>query len=280
MNVNFGEIIIYTNEDKKDEIQVTLQDDTVWLTQLQIVDLFQSSKANISEHVANIYDTGELVKEATVRVFRTVRTEGQRNVTRNLEYYNLDMILSVGYRVNSKRGTQFRMWANRILKDHLVKGYTLNEKRLREKTEEIELLKKSLSIVERSLKTQVESLEQAQNLVSFLSDFSSGLGILDDYDHEKLDKDGITVKAAVRVTVAECLDVIIQMKDKFESSVFAVPKDESFESSVNQIFQSFSGKDVYPSIEEKAAMLLYFVVKNHSFVDGNKRIAASLFLYF
>lgn len=236
MNENLGGIVIYTNDDEKDEIQVTLHDDTVWLTQLQIVDLFQSSKANISEHVANIYNTGELVKEATVRNFRTVRIEGQRKVTRNQEYYNLDMILSVGYRVNSKRGTQFRIWANRILKEHLIKGYTLNEKRLREKTEEIELLKRSLSIVERSLKTQVESLEQARNLVSFLSDFSSGLGILDDYDHEKLDKGGNTIKAAVRVTVSECFDVF--------------------------------------------AMLLYFVVKNHSFVDGNKRIAASLFLYF
>ncbi len=269
-----GEVIIYTKPEGSTEIRVTFQDETVWLPEQDMALLFDRDRTVIGRHIRNILKEEELDEKSNVQKMHIANSD------KPVSFYNLDVILSVGYRVNSKRGTQFRIWANRILKDHLIKGYTINERRLKEKTEEIELLKSSLRIVERSLKNQAETLEQAQSIVSFLADFSGGLGILDDYDNERLDAGGKTQKPAVRITVEECLEIIDRMKDHFVSDVFARPKDGSFESSVNQIYQGFSGQEMYPSIEEKAAMLLYLIVKNHSFTDGNKRIAASIFLHF
>lgn len=275
-----GELVIFKPKKGDLEISVRMVNESLWLNQYQMAELFETDRTSIVKHIKNILETKELSESATCAKFAQVQKEGGRQITRQVLNYNLDMIISVGYRVNSKRGTQFRIWANRILKDHLIKGYTINERRLKEKTEEIEIIKTSLKIIERGLKGQTKSLEQAATMVSFLADFSVGLDLLDDYDSEKLDTGGKTLRPAVRITVEECLDIIERMKVEFKSEIFGRPKDSSFESSVNQIYQAFSGKDMYPSIEEKAAMLLYLIVKNHSFTDGNKRIAASIFLYF
>ncbi len=280
MEENKGQLIIYECEDGQTQVNVKMHDETVWLTQDAIVKLFNSSKANISEHISHIYNEGELDKNSTVRNFRTVRKEGNRNVSRDLEYYNLDLILSVGYRVKSKIATKFRIWATKTLKEYITKGYILNEQRLKEKQEQIETLKSALSIIERGFKGEIQNLEQAQQLNSLMKDFALGLNLLDDFDHKTLDIKGKTEKEAVRISTAEFLKVVNNMKSDFDSEVFANPKDNSFDSSVNQIYQSFGGKDCYPTLEEKASMLLYFIVKNHSFTDGNKRIGASCFLYF
>ncbi|MBS6602153.1 MAG: virulence protein RhuM/Fic/DOC family protein [Brachyspira sp.] len=280
MEENKGQLIIYQSEDGQTQVNVKMHDETVWLTQDAIVKLFNSSKANISEHISHIYDEGELDKNSTVRKFRTVRKEGNRNVSRDLEYYNLDLILSVGYRVKSKIATKFRIWATKTLKEYITKGYVLNEQRLKEKQEQIETLKSALSIIERGFKGEIQNLEQAQQLNSLMKDFALGLNLLDDFDHKTLDIKGKTEKEAVKISTDEFLEVVNNMKSEFESDVFANPKDNSFDSSVNQIYQSFGGKDCYPTLEEKASMLLYFIVKNHSFTDGNKRIGASCFLYF
>lgn len=275
-----NQIVIYQTADGQTQIDVKMQEETVWLTQDMIVRLFDSSKANISEHIKHIYEEGELDKISTVRKFRTVRQEGKRQVSRELEYYNLDLILSVGYRVKSKTATQFRIWANKILKEYLIKGYSINEQLLLKQQQQLETLQNTISLLTRSLTNQVETVEQAQSVAKILETFAHGLNLLDNFDHKKLDRKGNTTKEAIRISKDEFLEVINAMKSDFESDVFAVPKDESFSSSVNQIYQTFDGKELYPTLEEKAAMLLYLIVKNHSFADGNKRIGASCFLYF
>ena len=275
-----NQIVIYQTSDGQTQIDVKMQDETVWLTQDMIVTLFDSSKANISEHIKHIYEEEELDKTSTVRNFRTVRKEGRRTVSRELEYYNLDLILSVGYRVKSKTATQFRIWANKILKEYLIQGYSVNKHLLSTQQEKLEILQSTISLLTRSLTNQVETVEQAQSVAKILENFARGLNLLDDFDHKELDTKGNTTKEAVRISKEEFIKVIKEMKSDFESDVFAVPKDESFESSVNQIYQTFDGTELYPTLEEKAAMLLYLIVKNHSFADGNKRIGASCFLYF
>ena len=275
-----NQIVIYQTSDGQTQIDVKMQDETVWLTQDMIVTLFDSSKANISEHIKHIYEEEELDKTSTVRKFRTVRKEGSRTVSRELEYYNLDLILSVGYRVKSKTATQFRIWANKILKEYLIQGYSVNKHLLSTQQEKLEILQSTISLLTRSLTNQVETVEQAQSVAKILENFACSLNLLDDFDHKELDTKGNTTKEAVRISKEEFLKIIKEMKSDFESDVFAVPKDESFESSVNLIYQTFDGTELYPTLEEKAAMLLYLIVKNHSFADGNKRIGASCFLYF
>lgn len=275
-----NQIVIYQTADGQIQIDVKMQDETVWLTQDMIVKLFSSSKANISEHISNIYDEGELEKFSTVRNFRTVRKEGSRMVTRNLEYYNLDLILSVGYRVKSKTATQFRIWANKILKEYLIKGYSVNEKLIEAQQDKLQTLQNTINLLTRSIENQVETVQQAQLVGKILQNFAKGLNLLDNFDHKMLDNKGKTSKKAIKISKEEFLNVIDEMKSDFDSDVFAVPKDDSFESSINQIYQTFDGQELYPTLEEKAAMLLYLIVKNHSFTDGNKRIGASCFLYF
>lgn len=277
---NRGEIVIYTSKDGKVSLDARLENDTIWLTQDMIVRLFESSKANVSEHIKHIFEEEELEQSSTVRKFRTVRKEGNRQVSRELEFYNLDLILSVGYRIKSKTATQFRKWATSVLRDYITKGYAVNEARLKEQQKQISALKKAISLVERSLTNQAGTLEEAKDIAKLLEGFSAGLDLLDDYDHKTLDKKGLTQKKAAVIEEKEFLSVIDQMKSEFTSDVFAMPKDSSFSSSVRQIYQSFGGQELYPSLEEKAAMLLYMIVKNHSFADGNKRIGASCFLYF
>lgn len=277
---NKGEIAIYTNEDGKISFEARLQDETVWLTQDMIVKLFESSKANVSEHIKHIFEEKELDKKSTVRKFRTVRKEGNREVSRELEFYNLDLILSVGYRIKSKTATQFRKWATSILKEYIAKGYAVNEKKLKQEQDKVKALQNAIRLFSRSIEFQADNLGEAKDISKLMDNFAAGLDLLDDYDHKTLDKKGLTNKEAVIIEEKEFLSVIDKMKSEFASDVFAMPKDSSFSSSVRQIYQSFGGQDLYPTLEEKAAMLLYMIVKNHSFADGNKRIGASCFLYF
>jgi len=270
-----NKIEIYKTPDNKTEVRVRFEEETVWLTQNQMAKLFHQTKQNISLHINNCFKEGELTKDATVKKYLTVQQEGNRSVKRNIEYYNLDVIISVGYRVKSLRGTQFRIWATQRLKDYLVKGYAINEKRLKEKQMEVEYLKTGLRILGRTIEEKTESSKE-----EILRIFKNGLKLLDDYDHKQLESKGKTIGRIYYPTVEELLDFIQRMYSDFKSNVFAKLKDESFNSSVNQIKQTFGGKELYPSIEEKAANLLYLIVKNHSFVDGNKRIAAACFLYF
>ncbi len=275
-----GKIVIFNAPDGSIQTDVRLASDTLWLTQYQMEELFGTDRTSVVKHIRNILATDELEESATCAKFSQVRQEGSRKVSRKILHYNLDMIISVGYRVNSKRGTQFRIWANRILKEHLVKGYTINQKRLMEQQSRLQELKESIGLVERSLLSEVQNFEEARSIVKILADFASGLAILDDYDHEKLETKGRSPIKAVSISKDEFLQVVEKMRNEFDSNIFGQQKDNSFDSSVNQMYQSFGGKELYPSIEHKAAMLLYLVIKNHSFVDGNKRIAAALFLYF
>ncbi len=275
-----GEIVIYTNADGTIQTEVRMHEESLWLSLNQIAELFERDKSVISRHIKKVYNDEELDKSATVAKYATVQIEGARKIERTIEFYNLDMILSVGYRVNSKRGTQFRIWANRILKEHLVQGYTVNQKRLQEQQQQIQKIKESIRLVERSLLDNVETMDQARSVIKILSDFSQGLAILDNYDNESLEISGKTHTPAVVIEKQEFFDVVSAMRRKFDSDLFGKPKDNSFDSSICQMYQSFDGIELYPTIEHKAAILLYLVVKNHSFVDGNKRIAAALFLYF
>ena len=270
-----NKIEIYKINDNESEVSVRFEADTVWLSQQQMAVIFNQTKQNISLHINNCYKEGELTRNATVKEYLTVQSEGKRTVKRNLEYYNLDVIISVGYRVKSIRGTQFRQWATQRLKDYLMQGYAINEKRLAEKQMQVETLKTGIRILSRAIETQ--ATEEDSEVLKL---FAKGLNLLDDYDHEQLEAKGKTMKKAVLPEKEEYLDVIRQMQSEFSSDVFALPKDQSFESSVAQIGQIFNGQELYPSIEEKAATLLYLIVKNHSFVDVNKRIGAASFLYF
>jgi len=269
-----NKIEIYQKNDKT-QVKIRFENGTIWLSQKQMAELFEKDIRTINEHIKTIYNTKELVKDSTIRKFRIVRQEGRRQVKRKIEHYNLDMIISVGYRVNSVRGTQFRIWATQRLKDYLVQGYAINEKRLAEKHQEVEYLKTGIRILGRAIETNLE-----ENKSEILTVFAKGLELLDDYDHQTLDKKGLSTQQTIYPSVNDYLKMIAHMYSDFKSDVFAKPKDESFESSVNQIRQSFADEELYPTIEEKAANLLYYIVKNHSFIDGNKRIAAACFLYF
>lgn len=276
-----GQLMIYQSKDGETVIDVKLENESVWLSQAQIVELFQSSKANISEHIKHIFHTEELEKQATVRNFRTVAQEGGRKVTRNLAHYNLDLIISVGYRVNSLRGTQFRIWANKVLKEYLVKGYSINEQRLKEQAEQLVGLKHAVSLLSNVLENKELNSDEATGLLKVVTDYAYALDILDRYDHQQLVIEGTTGVELFVIDYQEAMDAIAALRGKFGgSSLFGNEKDDSFRGSLGAIYQTFDKVDVYPSVEEKAANLLYFVVKNHSFSDGNKRIAAYLFVWF
>ena len=279
-NKSKGEIIIYTSEDGKISLDTKLENNTIWLTQKDMAELFGVKTPAINKHLNNIYQEGELSQDATISILEIVQKEGKRNVKRQTAFYNLDAIISVGYRVNSSRATQFRIWATNVLKEYLTQGYAINEKLLIDKQEKIQTLQTTVSLLTRSLTNQIKSLEEAQQVTKILDNFAKGLDLLDNFDHKTLDKQGSTQKEAVIISVKEFLSVINEMKSEFASDIFANPKDDSFEGSVNQIYQTFGGNDCYSTLEEKAAMLLYLITKNHSFSDGNKRIAASCFLYF
>ena len=279
--MNNSEITIYKTEDGKTEIQVKLDNETVWLSLMQLTDLFQRDKSVISRHITNIFKEKELKQEATVANFATVQIEGDRKIERKIEYFNLDVIISVGYRIKSHRGTQFRIWANSILKDYLINGFSINEKRLIQQNEQLRQLQESVKLLGNVLNQKELSGEESTGLLKIISDYAYALDILDQYDYQTLKISGTSGKETYQLTYAEAMFQIRKVKEAYgNSELFGREKDKSFRSSISTIYQTFNSIDLYPSVEEKAANLLYFVTKNHSFSDGNKRIAAFLFLYF
>lgn len=273
-----NKIEIYKGADNQTEIKVQFDEDTVWLSQEQMSLLFNRGRTTITEHIQNIFREGELVEDLVCRKFRHTTQHGAikgKTQSVSIKQYNLDVIISVGYRVKSSQGTQFRQWATQRLKEFLVQGYSINEKRLAQKQQEVKFLKTGIRIIGRAL--EEASVEQHNQVFHV---FSKGLELLDDFDHQQLDLSGISRQFAVYPGYEDYMKLIREMHSEFQTGYFSKPKDDSFLSSINQIRQSFDGKDLYPTIEEKAANLLYFITKNHSFVDGNKRIAAACFIYF
>ena len=260
------EIILFESADKSVSLSVPFENETVWLNRQQMASLFDRDVKTIGKHVKNAIEE-ELEGLPTVANFATVQKEGERNVEREIEYYNPDVIISVGYRVKSKRGIEFRKWANSVLKQYILKGYAANDRRLEE-------LRQTLQIIRRT-----ENQLDTNQILSVIEQYTYALDLLDDYDHLSVKKpDGTS--ATYRLTYEEARKVIDSMKFGDASSLFGNEKDESFEGSISAVYQTFGGKDVYPTVQEKAANLLYFITKNHSFSDGNKRIAATMFLYF
>jgi hypothetical protein len=256
------QIIIYQVSDNDTAIDVQVANETVWLNQRQMADLFGKDTDTISLHIKNIYKEGELDAGATTEESSVVQEERGRKIRRKIKQYNLDVIISVGYRVKSKRGTQFRIWANNILKDYLRKGYAVNERILKEKTEQLEELKKTVAILGGILKTNELTNEEATGLLKVVTDYSYALDILDKYDHQQLAVEGTTDQQLFIATYEQAMQAITDLKDKFGgSSLFGNEKDDSFKGSIGTIYQSFGGVEFYPTIEEKAANLLYFVVK-------------------
>ena len=269
------EIIIYKTKDKQTQIEVNFENETVWLTQQQMASLFEQTKQNISLHVNNCFKEKELSRKGTVKESLTVQKEGKRYVERELEFFNLDIIISVGYRVKSVRGTEFRQWATQRLKDYLIEGVAINEKRLAQKNKEIKVLHDGIRILSRAIEEKASSED-----FEWLHQFSLGLKLLDDYDHESLDIIGKHREKAKYPAIKEYIKLVEQMKIDVNSALFGKEKHEGFISAITSIQQQFDKKDIYLSLEEKASMLLYLIVKNHAFVDGNKRIAAACFLLF
>ena len=257
------EIVLFESEDKSVSLSVPFENETVWLNRQQMASLFDRDVKTIGKHINNAIDE-ELDDTSVVANFATTASDGK---TYNVEYYNLDVIISVGYRVKSKRGIEFRKWANSVLKQYILKGYAANEHRLEE-------LRQTLQIIRRT-----ENLLDTNQILSVIEQYTAALDLLDDYDHLTVKKPDGTA-ATYRLTYEEARKVIDSMKFGDTSSLFGNEKDESFEGSISAVYQTFSGKDVYPTVQEKAANLLYFITKNHSFSDGNKRIAATMFLYF
>ncbi|MBN2124968.1 MAG: virulence protein RhuM/Fic/DOC family protein [Deltaproteobacteria bacterium] len=272
--VGKGEIVLYKTSDGKTALDVRLEQETLWLTLNQIAMLFDRDKSVISRHLRNTFKTGELVRGATVAKIATVQMEGDREVVRQVEYFNLDAILSVGYRVNSLRGTHFRIWATNVLRDHILKGYSVNQRRLKE-------LRQSLKLVGNVLDRYDVTTDQAKALMRVVTDYSYALDLLDDYDYQRVTMRRTRKGRIKSVSYEETIKIIAQLRKAFGASdLFGKEKDGSLEGSLQAVMQTFDGREVYPSLEEKAAHLLYFLVKNHSFVDGNKRIAAAVFLWF
>ena len=279
MNQN-NEIIIYQSEDGQTQVDVRMENDTVWLTQAQMAELFQTDRTSIVRHINNIYKVEELERESTCAKIAQVQMEGSRAVTRQVPIFNLDMIISVGYRVNAKRGVQFRKWANKILKDYLLKGYAVNERLRREQLGELRQL---VQVVGRTLQHQdITQTTDGQALFDVVVDYTYALDTLDNYGYERLPMERTTTpETPFHAPYENAMAEIRRLHAKFGGSQwFGNEKDDSFKSSIGQIYQTFGGEELYPSVEEKAAMLLYLVTKNHSFSDGNKRIAATLFLWF
>ena len=278
-----GEIIIYQTSQKEVSIKVRFENESVWLSLNQIAELFGVQKAAISKHLNNIYKDGELSEKATVSILETVQKEGKREVKRNIEYYNLDAMLSVGYRVNSKQATQFRIWATRILKKYLLKGYAVNEKRLLEARNKFNELQTTISFLQKQ--TEKKQLKgQEKEILHLLADFSKTLSILEKYDKEKLKKPK-GKKDSFVLEYKNCFEIIAELRKnliakKEAGDIFGVERNGAFESVVRNLYQTFGGKELYKNLEEKSAHLLYLTIKDHPFSDGNKRIGSFLFVYF
>jgi len=276
-----SEIKIYKTLDGKTSIEVKLEKDTVWLSQKQMAELFDKDSDTIGLHLKNIFKSRELEEFSTTEKYSVVRQEGKRKVKRQIKFYNLDAIISVGYRVNSKQGVLFRKWATQLLKDYLIKGYAINQLRLQKQAEQLNELKETIKILGNALEYKELTNDESKGLLKIISDYSYALEILDQYDYQTLKIENTSGKEVYQLTYEEAIKQIELVKKTYgNSELFGHEKDDSFKSSIATIYQTFGGVDLYPSIEEKAANLFYFIVKNHSFSDGNKRIAAFLFLYF
>ena len=275
-NLN-DKIIIYQSEDGKTQLDVTLEHETVWLTQKQITELFGTKRPAITKHLKNIYASEELTEESTCSILEHMGNDGRQSY--NTKYYNLDAILSVGYRVNSKNATRFRQWANSVLKQYLVKGYAINENIRKHQIAELRQL---IQVLGRAIQQQpAKTTDESNALFDVVVDYTYALDTLDNYDYQRLHIAKTTKEEPFHATYDNAMHEIDMLRQKFGGSVlFGNEKDDSFRSSIGQIYQTFDGTELYPSVEEKAAMLLYLVTKNHSFSDGNKRIAATLFLWF
>ena len=266
-----NEIVLFENQNVK--LEVNMKDETVWLSQQQMALLFNSSRTNIIEHINNIYSEEELDKVSTCQNFRQVQKEGKRNIARNIPFYNLDMIISVGYRVKSKNGIVFRKWANKIIKDYLIKGYAVNNKRL-------EYLEKTIKLLDIAWRIDGElSANEAQSIIKVINKYSNALNLLDKYDYKKVSKPKGT-KNNKKITYEECINIINTLRFNNYSDLFALERNNGLKGIIDDIYSTFDGSDLYSTVEEKAANMLYLVTKNHVFIDGNKRIAATLFIYF
>jgi prophage maintenance system killer protein len=276
--MNESTIQIFSLDDGATEIEVKLEQDSVWLNLSQITELFDRDKSVISRHISSVFKENELIYNSVVAKYATTAADGK---VYQVDYYNLDVIISVGYRIKSQRGTQFRIWANKILKEYLIQGYSINENALKRQNEKLSELQKTIKILSSAIQSKELTSDESNGLLSIISDYSYALDILDKYDYQSLSINNTSVNEIYRITYTEAIGQINLVRTTYgNSELFGREKDESFKSSISTIYQTFDGKDLYPSIEEKAAHLLYFVTKNHSFTDGNKRIAAFMFLYF
>jgi len=277
---DFG-IKIFQSKDRRTEIQVIVQSESVWLSQKQMSELFEKDSDTIGLHLRNIYKSGELIEKATTEKYSVVQKEGNRKVKRAIKIYNLDAIISVGYKVNSKRGVQFRIWANQVIKDYLINGYAINEKKLKAQIDNLNSLKETVLLLTKVTEQKKLTSQESEGLLKIVTDYAYALDVLDQYDYQNLKISDTSDGEIFRITYKDSIQKISQLRKFYGNSpLFGKEKDDSFKSSISTIYQTFDKKDLYPSIEEKAANLLYLVTKNHSFVDGNKRIAAFLFLYF
>lgn len=269
--INGGEVLVYQAEDGSALVEVRLERDTVWLTQAQMAELFGRERSVITKHVRNVFREGELNPDSVCAKFAHTAADGK---TYQVDAYNLDVIISVGYRIKSLRGTQFRIWATRVLRDHLVKGYSINAARLRD-------LRQVVRLIADTARRRDLAGDEAQALLAIVGEYNRALELLDDYDHQRVAKPGPGGAARYVLGHDEALRIVGRLRERFAASdIFGVEKDKGLESALGAIMQTFGGRELYPGLEEKAAHLLYFLVKNHAFVDGNKRIAAALFLWY
>jgi prophage maintenance system killer protein len=263
-----NEIVLFENQEVK--LEVNMKDETVWLTQQQMAELFDKDRKTITRHIQNIYKDGELDENTVCSFFEHTANDGKNY---NTKYYNLDMIISVGYRVKSRNGIIFRKWANKVLKDYLIKGYAVNQKRL-------DYLEKTIKLIDIANRIDVELKgSEAREIIKVINNYSIALNLLDDYDHKRISKPDGTIDDKI-ITYEECKKIINDLKFNNDSNLFALERNEGLKEILGCIYQSFGGVDLYPTIQEKASNLLYMLVKNHVFIDGNKRIAATLFIYF
>lgn len=273
-----GKVVIYQPSKGAPHVQVTLQDESVWLSLKQVADLFDRDASVIGKHFRNIFKSKELQRNSVAAFFAVTAADGK---TYQVEHFNFDAIISVGYRVNSKKGTQFRIWATGVLKEHLLQGFSLNKKVIEQNQSRFEELKSAVALLQRAAHASTLTSEEVGTVIDVIHDFAHALEVLDGYDHASLEVTDTTRRKSKPISYKEAMEAIRELGIQYQSSaLFGREKDASFQSTIATIYQTFGGKELYPSIEEKAANLLYFTVKNHSFVDGNKRIAAFLFVWF
>ena len=263
-----NEIILFENQEVK--LEVNMKDETVWLSQSQMAELFGKDRKTITRHIQNVYKDEELEENSVCSFFEHTANDGKKY---NVQFYNLDMIISVGYRVNSKQGIVFRKWATKILKDYMIKGYAVNQKRL-------EYLEKTIKLIDIADRIDTKLKDgEAREIIKVINNYSNALNLLDDYDHKRISKPNGTINNN-KIVYEDCIDIINKLKFNNDSKLFALERNQGLKAIIGNIYQTFNGKDLYHTIEEKAANFLYLITKNHTFIDGNKRIAATLFIYF